>query len=512
MSSEALFDLIKSLNKSEKGYFKKYAKKHVIGEENNYITLFDAIDKQTEYDEKAIVEKFKSKRYVKYLSSEKSYLSKIILDSLVSYHNNSFIAMSIERMLGQIEILHEKGLYDFCEKIIDKAKKTAQEHQQFGFWRELIQWQKRIISARGYQAYPENIVDTICNEEKKVGEFILNENEFGRLQGKLFRFVHMHGYPRLKKDKTIFEQILKNPLLDEETNAITFLGRLYFYNIHLAKNVILFHDYEQALLYSQKQIAWMEKHVVILPHQILRYMSSLGNAVTYQMYLYKAEDFEMTIQKIKNIPKHFKKEKDQRLQALIFLRTFPHEVSFYIKTAQFEKGIELIAPIKEMVSKLHFENNQYYLMPLYYSIAQLLFIKGKYEDAIEWLNKIDLVSTDARQDVQCYAKILSLITHFELKNELLIPSLLKSTYRFLLKKQKLCKSEEVIIKYLKKASRINSTKKVLDLFHYLKADLVKVFENEEERKNLAYFDFVSWCESKLDKRSLPDILKEKLER
>ena len=55
-----LFALIKSLNKSEKGYFKKYANFHVRNnEQNNYTKIFDAIDLQKVYNEPKLIKKFK---------------------------------------------------------------------------------------------------------------------------------------------------------------------------------------------------------------------------------------------------------------------------------------------------------------------------------------------------------------------------------------------------------------------------------------------------------------------
>ena len=40
--SNHLFELIKSLNKSEKRYFKLFSSRHTIGEENGYLKLFDS--------------------------------------------------------------------------------------------------------------------------------------------------------------------------------------------------------------------------------------------------------------------------------------------------------------------------------------------------------------------------------------------------------------------------------------------------------------------------------------
>lgn len=42
--SPALYELIRSLTKSEKRYFKIYASRHTIGEKNNGIKIFDFID------------------------------------------------------------------------------------------------------------------------------------------------------------------------------------------------------------------------------------------------------------------------------------------------------------------------------------------------------------------------------------------------------------------------------------------------------------------------------------
>ena len=49
--NSALFDLVKSMSKSEKRYFKLMSSRHTIGDENNYVRLFDFLDKQEEYDE-----------------------------------------------------------------------------------------------------------------------------------------------------------------------------------------------------------------------------------------------------------------------------------------------------------------------------------------------------------------------------------------------------------------------------------------------------------------------------
>ena len=59
-ASDSLHRLIKSLTKPEKRYFKVFSSRHVIGDQNNYLVLFDAIDRQGEYDEAKLIKKFKN--------------------------------------------------------------------------------------------------------------------------------------------------------------------------------------------------------------------------------------------------------------------------------------------------------------------------------------------------------------------------------------------------------------------------------------------------------------------
>ena len=61
--NEALFDLIHSLTKSEKRYFKLMSSRHTIGDENNYIRLFDAIGKQSTYSEAELFSFFRGRHF-----------------------------------------------------------------------------------------------------------------------------------------------------------------------------------------------------------------------------------------------------------------------------------------------------------------------------------------------------------------------------------------------------------------------------------------------------------------
>lgn len=98
-ASASLHRLIKSLTKPEKRYFKVFSSRHVIGDQNNYLVLFDAIDRQSEYDEAKLLKKFKNEPFVKRFSIAKSRLYNAILKSLDAYHANSSVEAQLKRQL-----------------------------------------------------------------------------------------------------------------------------------------------------------------------------------------------------------------------------------------------------------------------------------------------------------------------------------------------------------------------------------------------------------------------------
>ena len=61
-----------------------------------------------------------------------------------------------------------------------------------------------------------------------------------------------------------------------------------------------------------------------------------------------------------------------------------------------------------------------------------------------------------RTDLQCYARLLHLIAHYELGNSSLLEFLFKSVYRFMAKMENLSLAEEEIFRFLRRSFRISN--------------------------------------------------------
>ncbi len=71
--TDTLFQLVHSLEKSEKRHFKLYIKRSSGNEDLKIIQLFDALDKLNEYDEKLLLKKFPRSRNLSSIISRRIY-------------------------------------------------------------------------------------------------------------------------------------------------------------------------------------------------------------------------------------------------------------------------------------------------------------------------------------------------------------------------------------------------------------------------------------------------------
>ena len=127
-SKDLLFELIKSLSASEKRYFKRFSK--LQGDsENEYLDLFQKIDKQKKYNEPLLLDKLKNQTFAKNISSGKHYLYQLILKSLRAYHAEKKALFQVNDLVQDIYILMEKNLVLQANKRIKKAKKIADKYQ-----------------------------------------------------------------------------------------------------------------------------------------------------------------------------------------------------------------------------------------------------------------------------------------------------------------------------------------------------------------------------------------------
>ena len=90
-------------------------------------------------------------------------------------------------------------------------------------------------------------------------------------------------------------------------------------------------------------------------------------------------------------------------------------------------------------------------MVLYYKIACLYFGIGDNKTCIIYLKKIiDNKHLKMREDLMCFARVLSLVAHYEAGMDYHLEEQLKITYKFLLKMNEMHAVQKEMIKFLRR--------------------------------------------------------------
>src|SRR5688572_17985013 len=142
-STDILFQLVQSLEKSEKRHFKLYITRSSGKQDLKIIQLFDALDKLTEYDEKLLLKKLSDVTKPQ-LNNLKTHLYKQLLASLRLLKTAENTDLQLSEMLDHARVLYNKGLKLQALKILEKAKETAKANHKFNYLAQVISLEKKI--------------------------------------------------------------------------------------------------------------------------------------------------------------------------------------------------------------------------------------------------------------------------------------------------------------------------------------------------------------------------------
>ena len=182
---------------------------------------------------------------------------------------------------------------------------------------------------------------------------------------------------------------------------------------------------------------------------------------------------------------------------------------YHIKKGQFREYLSEMEKMQHELKKYYDKLNALQKSAFTVSMAMIYFGAGKYDESIEQLNKIRNVEDfDVRQDVESAMKLFYLIVHFEKGNTELVFYLEKSLHRYLAKKKRLFKFENIILKFLGKGFlKINSKNNLVNEFKKLKSELLPIENDPKENAPFKEFDYISWLESKIENKSFAEIVK-----
>ncbi len=502
-----LFLLINSMSKSEKRFFKLSASIH--SGEKNYLVLFNAIEKQKEYNEERIKRELKDRSFADNIAYEKNYLFKQVLKTLRNYHSGKSVDFQLTEMLEEISILHSRGLYKICEKTIVKAKKIAVDHERNAFLLELLKWEWDLMHSRFAIDEVEKNVKGILVQYETIMSKISNLNKYKAIASDVFVNTYKGAHIRGKEQQMNYSKLAALSLLSEESNALSYDARSYFY---LLKSNLYFvrRDWKNAFSSTVKLAGLLESNPAKIEEEPRKYIVVLNNILSTCLALNKNEELFFYIEKMKNFAERIDVSRGKAIKEETFLCANYAELEYYWKAGLFEEGIVKIErirePLLEIIKNPLFTNHEILFKKFF---AIFYFGVGQYNKSVYWLNQvINHSATSLRQDVMSAAIIFNLILHYEKGNDDILDYLVRSAYRFLYRKNRLYKFESIILVFIrKKLAKADTDGKLLTAFKSLRRELAALLKDPYENKALEQFDFIAWLDAKIDNKPFSEIVK-----
>ncbi|HEY6976267.1 MAG TPA: hypothetical protein VH396_08250 [Chitinophagaceae bacterium] len=504
-STDELFQLIKSLETSEKRLFKLYVKRSAGSIDLKMIQLFDALDKMSEYDEKALLEKNKTIKKEQ-LSNIKANLYKQLLGSLRLMRDDDNIDMQLHEQMGYARILYNKGLYLQALKVLDKIKQSAKENYQITFQLQALIFEKKIEALHITRSI-ENRAEQLSHEVDEADAHLTVLNKLSNLSLQLYSWYIKMGHARDEKDVSAVKMFFEANLPLYDLRRITFYEKMYLYQSYCWYGFIL-QDLLMYYRYAQKWVNLFEDEPFMKTIETVQYIKGMHNLLSAHFSLNNFERFDETVKKFEEFENsyHGTMNVNSRIQTFVYLYT--EKINKHFLEGTFTEGLKLVPCIEKKLEEYSLNLDRHRVLVFYYKIACLYFGSGDNEKAIEYLNKIINWKVDLRTDLQCYARLLHLIAHYELGNYQLLEYLIKSVYRFMAKMKNLSVVEEEIFRFLRKSFSL-SQNKIIPAFKLLKEKLQRYQGSPLETRSFMYLDIIAWLESKILNVPVQQIRKER---
>ena len=501
-STDTLFQLIQSLQKGEKRNFKLYIGRNSSNENLKIVELFDVLDKMTVYDEAVVLAKMDGLKKDQ-LANRKAHLYKQLLASLRLLETSDNIDLQLHEQIDYARILYNRGLYLQSLKILDKTKETARVHNQYSFLVQILFLEKKIEALHITRSLQDRSKQ-LTTEANEVIQNIALITQLSNLSLELYGWYINIGHARNEKDGQSVTAFFQQSLPPDLTGITGFYPRLYLYQSYCWYAFIM-QDYLMYYRYTQKWVDLFGAEPLMTEIETTHYIKGMHNLISAHFDLKNYDKFDKTLAQLEQFARSESVMRSENNSIQVFVYLYIAKINRHFLHGSFNEGLVLVPEITKKLKEYALYLDRHRVLVFYYKIASLYFGSGDFENTIVYLSKIINWKVDLRNDLQCYARLLHLIAHYELGNYDLLEYLVKSVYRFMAKMQNLGAVEEEVFKFLQRSFKLSATQ-LKPEFRRLLEKLRQYENNRFETRAFAYLDIISWLESKINNLPVEDVI------
>lgn len=423
-STDPLHQLIQSLSRSEKRYFKIHSNRHVIGEENNYVKLFDLLDEMTEFDGDLLKAKLDAAAIKGNISSQKAYLYKLILKAMRAFHAESNGIFAAKELLLDAEFLFQKGQYSASKALLKKAQSDPSMQSSPLVQLEVLEKESDLLMLLEKDGLPELLAQIQETRDLWLNRLVAEE----KLTSAYWAAFALHRkYGNLAQEP---QKSLVAPywlVLDSisSDHGLTPLARIRYRYLHWLKAQAK-GTQPEILAASDTLLATWEEEPLLRKEYPTRYRMALANHLATLFRVERFADFPLVLEKLKSTPATNLDDEGE-----VFQNVALYELLFYLNSGNLAKAETLVPEIEAGLQKFDHKINKSRELTFRFNITVLYFFRSRWSESLRWVNSIlNDRPSGHRKDVQDIARVFELILHFELGHHDLVEHKIRSVIRY----------------------------------------------------------------------------------
>lgn len=509
-ASDDLFRLIKSLTKSEKGFFKKFAARNSPGGKSNYISLFDAIESMENYDDEALKKKLQHQPFVSQIPVYKVYLFNLILKALQQYGSYENTDSKLADMVAGARILAKKQMPKEAQKILKKAKEIAYKYDNEKALLEILFLERNILMVTPDKHVLEKR-RAIYEEHKQFIERLENRFHYTWLSDQMVMFVEHRGDIRNLNRKQEMEKIIADPYMQSADKATGFSAKMFYYHT-LLFYYISNEKRKKMHTVTKEEIKVQEQYRHFIEENPNNYISGLLNYLLSAHLTGNKADVRDALRRLALARRQYRGKLSPNLETELFMKAKNIELIIYADNSDIEKGKSAVKMVEADLKKYRNFISHPLKITLYYNSSHICFLDDDFDRALYFINKLLNESEEMRSDVYNFAKLYNLIIHYELGHFDHLEYITENTYRYLKERKSLYKVEELVINAIRKVLNTTDKNEIKNIFDELLAGLKKTSDDLKSRQTFEFFDFVSWAQSKVTGETYAEVKKKNLSK
>ncbi|MDO5607701.1 MAG: hypothetical protein Q4G08_04505 [Capnocytophaga sp.] len=507
LQKEALFELIKSLSKSEKRQFRLYVNRLGINADAKFLLLFGELDKAETYDEKAILKKKITTKTQ--LSNLKAHLYKQILISLRTNPMLQNIRLQIREQLDFAELLYNKGLYKQSLKILEKAKQLALRADEKNIAYEIIDFEKNIESQYITRSKNER-ADALIFEAKKISLQNVITSKLSNMALKLYGSMLKDGYVKDEATKLLIEQYFTKNIAKVSFEIMDFREQLWFYQAYVWKSLLL-QNFEEAYTYATKWVTLFYENPDMIAYNPIWFLKGNNYLLEAVFLNKKTSEFNYWWNKLNATIASKDFPNNENVRFSLFVDTNTNVLNSFFLKGNFSEYKKEEAAILAEIAIFGHHIDPHHILIMYFKMAALSFINTDYRSALEFTSKIvKHRNNQVQSDLLYNSHILSLMAQFDSGLDENFEESAEAVSRFVHKMQHPTEVQKTIAQFFIKLYKIYPSEQVA-AFSGLLAQLYEYAKNPYNRRSVTYLDVISWAESKVQNIPVSEVILRKLQ-